>query len=57
MDDSKCGMIVILINVHREKQFHKNTIKIDEIMYMNYIFIFCVCMSPKTIVPPIVLCV
>jgi hypothetical protein len=39
MDDWECGMIVILINVHRgKKEFLRNIIKTDESMYVNNIF-------------------
>ena len=44
MDDWECGMIVILFNVHRDEEFHRDTIKIDDIMYVKHYFNF-VCFS------------
>jgi len=37
-------MIVILFNVHRDEEFHRDTIKIDDIMYVKHYFNF-VCFS------------
>lgn len=44
-------MIVILINIHRgrKKEFPRNIIKTDEIMYVNNIFSFIFVPLPKLI--------
>ena len=44
MDDWECGMTVILFNVYRDEEFHRDTIKIDDIMYVKHHFNF-VCFS------------
>jgi hypothetical protein len=54
MDDWKYSMIVILFNVHREKEFHKNGIKIYDIMQMK-VFSF-VCVFVSKLILPVMLC-
>jgi len=44
-------MIVILFNVHRDEEFHRDTIKIDDIMYVKHHFNFVFLSVSKPILP------
>jgi len=46
-------MIVILFNVHRDEEFHRDTIKIDDIMYVKQHFNF-MCFSLSKLILPVV---